>query len=182
VDAVLGMRRDGLRADEIEGVTVRGSAIHVTQLSKQSVETTLDAQMSLPYAISVALLSGGAGFDQFDQAALRRPEVRAFAKRVNVVREQAVADGEEPFVDIALKDGRVLTDRVLVARGDATNPLGEDELRAKFRSTAGVALPPEQVEELENVIDNVAEAERLDALVALLAPRTGETIQRRSVA
>ena len=128
----------------------------------------LDAQMSLPYSIATALSSGGAMLDQYTPDALRRPDVRELAKRVQVTHEPSVENGQEPYVDIELGDGRILTGRVPVAHGDCTNPLSEDELRAKFRTTAGLVLGREQVAQLENTITRVAEMPDVGELVALL--------------
>lgn len=173
VDAILELREnEGLNAEAVSGIVVRGSAIHMTQLAKQEVHTTLDAQMSLPYSISVALLTGGAMFDQYGPDAIRRPDVRALCRNVEVVRDQAVADGEEPYVDVHLRDGRVLSRRVLIARGDSNNPLGEDELRAKFRITAATVLPDSQVDALESAVDRIADMPDIGELLALLVPRS----------
>jgi 2-methylcitrate dehydratase PrpD len=173
IDVILGLRRQyGLTPQAVSKVVVRGSGTHVRQLGKQDVKTTLDAQMSLPYSIAVALTAGSAMIDEYTADALRRPDVRDLAKRVHVVHEPSVADGEEPYVDVELADGRTLGDRVPVARGDHTNPLSEDELRAKFRATAGLALGREQVAQLERAIAGAAELADARELVKLLAPRS----------
>jgi 2-methylcitrate dehydratase PrpD len=129
--------------------------------------------MSLPYSIAAALSSGGAMLDQYNHEALLRSDVRDLARRVTVTYEPSVPNGAEPFVDVVLKDGRVLTGRKKVARGDCTDPLSEDELRGKFRLTAGVAFDAERVAELERTIARVTELADVNELVALLAPRAG---------
>jgi 2-methylcitrate dehydratase PrpD len=171
VDAVLGMRKShGVRSSDVVGVTVRGSRTHVKQLRKQAVETALDAQMSLPYSIAVALETGGAMLDQYTPDALRRPEILALARRVNVVHEPSVADGEEPYVDVELKDGRRLSDRVLMARGDCTTPLSEGELVSKFRTTAGTAYGPAQVALIEKAVREIEKMDNVRALEELMRP------------
>lgn len=169
VDVVLAFRREhNLKSADVAQVKVRGSRTHVKQLSKQDVQTMLDAQMSLPYSIAAALSTGGAMLDQYTPEALRRADVLELANRVRVTHEPSVQDGEEPYVDIELTNGRVLTGRVPVAHGDWTNPLSEDELRAKFRTTAGLVLGRERVAQLENTITRVAEMSDVGELVALL--------------
>jgi 2-methylcitrate dehydratase PrpD len=150
---------------------VRGSRTHVKQLGKQNVLTMLDAQMSLPYSIAAALFTGGAMLDQYTSSALRREEVNELARRVQVIHETSVRDGEEPYVDVELSDGRMLTGRMKVARGDYTNPLSEDELRAKFRTTAGTVFDSKRVAALEQMIAKTDELADVNELVALLVSR-----------
>jgi 2-methylcitrate dehydratase PrpD len=171
VDVVLDLRKSqGVKSSDVAGVTVRGSHTHVKQLRKQAVETLLDAQMSLPYSIAVALETGGAMLDQYTPDALRRPEILALAKRVNVVHEPSVPDGDEPYVDLELKDGRRLSGRVTMARGDCTNPLSEDELVTKFRTTAGTAFGAAQVARIEKAVREVEKMDNVRQLAELMRP------------
>lgn len=171
VDAVLAMRgTHRIKAFDVAKVTVRGSRTHVRQLSKQAVQTTLDAQMSLPYSIAVALETGGAMLDQYTPDALRRPGVLALARRVTVVHDASVPDGAEPYVDVELKNGRHLSERVMVARGDHTNPLSEAELVDKFRTTAGLAFDAAHVARIEKAVRDVARLANVRALDELMRP------------
>jgi 2-methylcitrate dehydratase PrpD len=171
IDAVLDLRREhGISAESVDHVTVRGSPTHVKQLGKQDVKTLLDAQFSIPYCIAVALATGGAMLDQYSTEAICRPEILALARRVEVVVDERVPDGDQPFVEVHLKDGRVLHNRVLIARGDRRNPLSEEELRGKFRITAGQALNKTQVDTLERAVARVADMKDVRELAELLVP------------
>ena len=141
------------------------------QLAKQEAQTLLDAQMSLPYSIAVSLVSGGAMLDQYTADALTRTEVRELARRVHLRLEPTVADGDEPYIDVELKDGRVLTGRVLIARGDSENPLSEDELRAKFRTAASATLNAAHIARLEDTVMRASELSDSRELAALLMSR-----------
>ena len=176
IDAALAFRReDGIRADEVAAVTVRGSPTHMIQLAKQDVSTMLDAQFSLPYGFAVALATGGAMLDQYNAEAIRRPHILDLARRVTIVLDAMVPDGGEPYLDLETKDGRRFTRHVAIARGDSENPLPEDEFRAKFRTAASFALEPDQIAELEATVDNIAEAKDIRSLVKLLIPASRAT-------
>lgn len=170
VDVMLGMRREHkLRAADVKQITVRGSPTHLKQLAKQEVHTLLDAQFSLPYSIATSLVSGGAMLDQYTPAALQRPEVRDLARRVHLKLEASVANGDEPFIDVELNNGGVLTNRVLIARGDCENPLSEEELRTKFRTAAAATLSNAQIARLEETVmraESLADCRELAALLA----------------
>ena len=171
IDVMLNMRRTHqVRAADVKQVTVRGSPTHLKQLAKQEVRTLLDAQFSLPYGIATTLVSGGAMLDQYTPEALKRPNVRDLARRVHLKLEPSVADGAEPYLDVELNNGSVLTERVLIARGDCENPLSEDELRAKFRTAATATLDAAHIEQLETTIMRTSELADSRELAALLAP------------
>ena len=172
IDAILQMRReDGIRPENVDHIVIRGTPTHVKQLGKQAVKTMLDAQFSLPYSVAVTLATGGAMLDQYTPAQLRRPEILALARRVEVVIDAQVSGSEQPFVDVYLTDGRMLTRRVLVPRGDHTNALTEEELRTKFRSNAKLALAGAQVDELEEKVQNIEMIKNVADIAALLIPR-----------
>jgi len=171
LDVMLGLRKvHGLKAADVAKVTVRGSRTHVKQLGKQAVETALDAQMSLPYSIATALETGGAMLDQYTADALRRPEVLALAQRVTVVHEPAVPDGDEPYVDVDLKSGKRITERVAIARGDWQNPLSDVELVNKFRITAGTAFDAAAVAKIEKAVREIEKSDNVRALDELMRP------------
>jgi 2-methylcitrate dehydratase PrpD len=70
IDAALDIReREGLSADDIESVRVETFAIAAHHDNKD-IHHVLDAQMSLPYSVSVALVHGEVGMEQFGD---RRP-------------------------------------------------------------------------------------------------------------
>ena len=172
IDAALTLRREhNLTAQDIARVEVRGNALHLRQLGKQNITTMLDAQFSLPYGIAVALTTGGAMIDQYTPTALRRAPVLELARRIEVVIDAAIEEGAQPFVDIHLLDGRVLSQRILVASGDRSNPLSADALRAKFRTAAGESLDATQLDELEQALARIETMADASELAALLVPR-----------
>jgi 2-methylcitrate dehydratase PrpD len=176
LDVILALRKTRhIQASDVASVKVRGSRTHVKQLGKQAVQTALDAQMSLPYSIATALETGGAMLDQYTAEALRRPSVLALARRVTVTHEPSVPDGAEPYVDVELKNGERLTERVEIARGDCENPLSEAELVEKFRTTAGQVFGAGHLARIEKAVRDIAKAENVRALEELL--RTPATVK-----
>lgn len=168
IDVALQLRAEGIRADEVERITIRGNHLHLVQLGRRDVQSTIEAQFSLPYSVAVALAEGRATLDQYQPGALARPHIRGLVERIEMVLDEAVGEGEQPFIDVTLRDGRMLTRRVLIARGDRRNPLSEDELRAKFRANAAEALTETETGELERLLDGVAELGDVGAIGRLL--------------
>src|SRR6185503_13358789 len=98
--------------------------------------------------VAVILVKGRAGLAEFEDAAVRDPDVLALAGRVSYELDPAI-DYPRQFVgdvEVTLADGRVLRERQDRPRGGPDAPLTRSELEAKFRGNAGLVLPPEQVE------------------------------------
>ena len=77
---------------------------------------------------------------------------------------------EEPYVDVELTDGRLLSGRMRVARGDYTNPLREIEVREKFRAVSGLVFSSDRVARIEEVVSNIEEMKDAGELISLLLP------------
>jgi 2-methylcitrate dehydratase PrpD len=64
-----------------------------------------------------------------------------------------------------MRDGSVHEAELPHQRGGPENPLSADEVRAKFRENAGLALPEEAVESL---VEAILSLEELDDVTGLL--------------
>src|SRR5690606_10957148 len=118
LDVVLSARLEhGFTGADIEKVNIFGSDQTVRQLGKQHAATILDAQMSLPYSVAVALLHGSGQLHYYQEPYLSDPELLDLASRVSVYSETAVTVAREPRLEIFLRDGRRFDGRVDVAKG-----------------------------------------------------------------
>ena len=80
------------------------------------------------------------------------------------------ADYPTAEVRITLTDGRLLTRATGVVRSDAANPVGPDELVAKFLALVGGPLGEPRAREIVEVIEGVDGLKDIRDLTALLAP------------
>lgn len=175
LDVVLDLRaRHGFAPDMIEKVEIVGSAQTVRQLGKQQVETVLDAQMSLPHSVAVALRHGNGELRYYQPPFLTDPELRSLAARVFVTAGREEAGGPEPDVHVHLNDGRVLSGRVDVALGAAANPLGREAIEAKFFSLAGMAIPGERLRAIAAFVSDIAQRPSTLPLLEMLSLRQGD--------
>ena len=72
-------------------------------------------------------------------------------------------------VSVHLKDGRTLTERAERATSGALRGATADEVRAKFRDCAGVALSAGQASAALEMLDNLEELPAVRPLAELLA-------------
>ena len=172
--AVELLRAHPLAAAEIERIVVAvpdpGVPLVLEPLgAKRDPRTEYDAKFSLPYSIAALVVHGRVGVDTYTEQAIRDPDVRALAARVErVQRDFATYPRSFPgWVRIETRAGAVLELELPHQRGGPDNPMGENEVVAKFRENAGLALDAGSVGELETAL---LALESQDDLAACLAP------------
>jgi 2-methylcitrate dehydratase PrpD len=134
---------------------------------KIAPRTVYEAKFSLQYSTAAMLVHGAAGLSAFSEEAIADPRVLDLARRVRYeTKEYETYPAAFPGgVRITMRDGKVLEAELPHQRGGPENPLSADEVRAKFRENAGLALVPEAVESLEAAILSL---EQLDDVTGLL--------------
>jgi 2-methylcitrate dehydratase PrpD len=168
------MRGRLLTADEIEDVVVTVPEAGVSLVlepaeQKRAPRSEYEGKFSLQYSAASMLVRGHVGVGDFTDEAITDPEVLAVARKVRYetpeypTYPQAFPGG----VRVTLTSGETLEGDFPHQRGGPENPLSADEVRAKYRDNAGLALTGRAVAELEEAILGL---ERHDDLGAALAP------------
>ena len=161
-----------LRAEHaLTGGTVRRVRVVLSEMSRRMigtkrVETVLDAQMSVAYALAWIIVSGKLTLDEFTADALRDPGVRALMGKIDLEVDPA-AHGERQTVEVETTDGRRVSSRVEIPRGHWEDPLSDDDLRDKFLALAGAALGS-CAKAAADLVDRIESPGALSELVALL--------------
>jgi 2-methylcitrate dehydratase PrpD len=178
MDAAQRLReRHGIRPEAIAAIRCRTASGPVPRLweplaAKHAPPNGYAAKFSLPYLVAVILVKGRAGLAEFTDAAVRDPDVLAVAGRVGYELDASI-DYPRQFVgdvELTLADGRVLRERQDRPRGGPDAPLSREELEAKFRGNAGLALPGARVEGLIREVAALPAAPSLAGLLRDLAP------------
>jgi 2-methylcitrate dehydratase PrpD len=172
LDAVQALLRDEpLRPDEVARVTVT-SVPFVERMAEPAPPNMLAAKFSVPYAIATAIVTGGTGVPAFLDPVRDDRRVQELARRVEVRSDPAMSmrSSGEPTarVEVAVRDGRVLTKTASVVHGDADNPVPREVLVAKFLDLAGRAISASharQVVELVAALDRLKNVRDLGALL-----------------
>lgn len=175
-----GLRAPSARAappapDEIVEVRCRTAAGPLPRLweplaQKRAPQNGYAAKFSLPYLVAVILVKGRAGLAEFEDEAVRDPEVLAVASRVGYELDPAI-DYPRQFVGhvrIRARDGRELEARQDHPRGGADFPMTLDELEAKFRGNAGLVMSAERASRVIRTVHSLAGDESLRGLVESL--------------
>jgi 2-methylcitrate dehydratase PrpD len=129
------------------------------------------SKMSIPYGLAVALITGKAGIDQFNDEHVNDPSILALTKKVIVSADDKISalvpQQRAAIVEIQMNDGTCLSERVDYPKGEPENPLSEEELRDKFSLLAAYAQKSSA--EIQKIIQAVNSAkDRLPELFYLL--------------
>ena len=166
-DSMLALRAGhALTADNVRRVRVVFSEMSRRMIGTRRVDTVLDAQMSVAYALAWILLRGRLTLDEFTPEALRDGAARALMDRIDL-EVDAAAHGERQTVEVETTDGRRFSSRVETPRGHWDAPLSDAELREKFLMLAGHALGPCAVAAAD-LIDTIEGPGVLPTLLGLL--------------
>ena len=142
--------------------TTRATKLHVGWPYEPNSLTT--AQMNLPFCVAVLLHDREFFVDQVTAKSIRRPDVLATTKKIEVVEDpQFDALGDEGRhgveLDVELRDGTSYSDKVLHAKGSDKHPMSEEEVLRKFDLLASRVLSRPRVEKLRDTLLNL---EKLD--------------------
>jgi 2-methylcitrate dehydratase PrpD len=142
--AVLELKRQGLRADNVVSIDCAVAPGALRPMGYPRPRNAFESKFSMPYAIATAVLDERLGIASFETAATQRPAALALMEHIHAWEDpqQAIEDpvsanlswGYRGYARVSarLTDGRTLTARVDVAPGTAHDPLSWDDLRGKF--------------------------------------------------
>ncbi len=141
VDCAIALARSGVRAEEIDTLVCAVGEGTVHRLweplaLKQSPPNGYGAKFSTPDCIAVGFLTGDAGLEAFEDAAISDPLRRALAARVSYVIDPA-----NPYpraftghIRATLRNGEIREFRQGHMRGGVNAPLSDAEIIAKYRA------------------------------------------------
>ncbi len=147
IDAALLVRdRTSLTPEDIDEISVHVYPAADDLLRDVEPTTPYAAKFSLPYTIAVAVCRGHV--DLADFVDVTAEDIGSVIEKVRVVRDDALGD-EYPVkwpsrVEIRFRDGTRANAEIDYPRGDARNPLTNDELEKKFRTLTSTILRTEQ--------------------------------------
>ncbi|HEV8458425.1 MAG TPA: MmgE/PrpD family protein [Methylomirabilota bacterium] len=174
IDGTLELRRaHGLRPEQVAEVTVGVNAIVPKILIHSDPRTGLQAKFSAEFAAAAALTEGRVGLTTFTDDTVQDARIRAMMKRVRMVVDSAIPGELERHmwtrVTIRLADGRVLSVGPREVPGHPSNPLPLQALREKFSECASVALPPDRVDSVREIVEGLDACPDLRSLTAILS-------------
>jgi len=181
VDAARELRTRGARSDEIAAVRASIPAPGIPLVAepaqyKRRPRTAYDAKFSLQYSVAAMLVHGTVDVTTYTAGAIGDPDVLELAERVEC-EGGTFPTYPKAFpgsVEVVLRDGRSLASTVEYQRGGEQSPMTLEDVVAKYRANAALALPTADIDELESAILTLDEARDLSGLRAIRRARAKE--------
>jgi 2-methylcitrate dehydratase PrpD len=162
-----------VEADEVDEVVVTVPEAAVALVlepvaPKQAPRSEYEAKFSLQYSTAAMLVHGRVGVRTYSEEEIGDPRVLALAGKVRYeVRDYPSYPAAFPGgVRIRLRDGRVLEADAPYQLGGPENPMSADDVRAKFRGNAALALDDAALAALEEAVLTLEEQADVRALLA----------------
>ena len=174
LDSLLAIARaERLAADQVKRVVVTTIPFG-PRMAEPAPTSMLEAKFSIPYAVAAALVLGRADVSAFVEPALSDPRIRSLAARVEVRVDPKMSPRSVDYptarVEVALKDGRILTGSTTVVRGDFADPVPREEVVEKFVALVSDVLGADRARAVVEIVDRAETLKDVRDLTALLAP------------
>ena len=163
IDACFKLRSRIEQIDQIEAVTVHGSALLLAR-GDRPVRNERDARVSIHHCVACALLIGAAGVSEFERVTVIRPDIAKLREKVRAELDSSLPDGAAR-VTLRLMSGETATETVTCPRGSLADPLGDRDIEAKLRD--GVRAGGSDWN-TEQIIEAVWQIDRCDDISSLM--------------
>jgi 2-methylcitrate dehydratase PrpD len=127
--------------------------------SKRRPPSSIDAKYSIPFTVAIAAQTGGVTLRDYTDDALVAPDVLAMAQRVSYVVDPEI---NRTAVEIKGRNGASYKKTVTAIPGDPRNPVSQSDVEAKFRDCVSFSHRPVRPENVERVIELVANLDKVD--------------------
>ncbi len=175
LDATLALvHHERFEPKEVDWIRVITVPFGAERMAGGYPENMLAAKFSIPYAVAASIIRDSTDVTAFYEDAIADPRIHDLAQKVEVDSDPQMSvrrlDYPSARVSIGLKDGRVLTESTIVARGDATNPVPREVLVDKFMYLSTPVLGKERATKVVELVGHLDELSDIRELIGLLVP------------
>jgi len=176
IDSLLGiLKMEPVTPEQVEQITVRiyKEGTFYTATEPQNI---LDAQFSMPYTLAVVFYEKQALLDQYTDEKIRQPHLRALAQKVKIEFDPALDEDyvqkkkNANILEIRLKDGRLLQNRVDYPKGSLQNPFSDEEILGKFKGLSTPAIGKDKPLRILRLWEGLETLDDMNSLGKLLQP------------
>lgn len=134
--------------------------------------TPEEAKFSMPYCVCAALVKGKYGLREIEADCISDPAIRTLIDKVKIEADQSLESlhpkrkGAEVY--ITLEDGRILSRRVDLPKGEAENPVSHDDLIRKFINCTDHCYNDQKRKEIVNGIFNIDQMDNVGDFISML--------------
>lgn len=171
IDGVIRLRgKYELKPEEVTGIICKVSKFCLDAACREDPQDGLDAKFSVRYCVALALVEGKVREDLFTDEKVFDPVIRALMDRVRV-REKLELHDSEAEVNIQLRNGTVLNQRVYHTLGSPENPISDQGLEEKARNILDSIFPRQRIEMILEKLWAFESLKNITEFTGLLAVR-----------
>ena len=175
--ALLIVKEHDIKPKDVAEITAIGGAVFqdiFTGDERAAPSCSIDAKLSLPFILGVAVSRGNVILEDFTSSGLSNPVAVELARKVKYHVDQKFvrAEIEATVVEIKIRSGQKYSKQVPFVCGHPQNPIAREDLLAKFRDCARYSITPLSPERIDTIIDTVDKLEQvkdISQLIQLLA-------------
>jgi len=172
IDVVeLAVKKSDISVKDIEAMTVVVDEVAYAA-ENHNPTSGEEGQFSIPFAVALMLIKGSAAAPLFNDENIEDQEVRSLMRRIKVVGDSSRIEDfphkKGALVEIEMKNGELVHERILAAKGEPEFPMNQADMERKFLSLARGTLGS-SAELLMGMVLNMEKYENLDFLSASLS-------------
>ncbi|CAN5809202.1 MmgE/PrpD family protein [soil metagenome] len=169
LDCALDWRRQNPGAT-VERVLARGNPLLLQRTDRPEIATGREAQVSLQHAVAAALVLGKAGLEQFTDACVNDPAVKAMRRKIEVASDPGISTIAVEM-EFWTADGKKHSVSTQAARGSSANPLKDAEIEQKLTEEAKSWRPGHDIRPLIDAVWALDKSADVSNLAAMTVPR-----------
>jgi 2-methylcitrate dehydratase PrpD len=163
---LLAVDEHRFKADDVQAIEAR--------ITKGGAHTVNDREMpdiNLQYLFAVALMDGNVSFAAaHDLERMSDPAIRALRSRVTLIGDATLDEGKYPaIVQVTLKGGKTVCQRVDSFRGKAENPMSTEEVEKKARDLIEPVMGADKTRKLIETVRGLEKVKKARDLRPLLS-------------
>lgn len=177
IDGVLELvKKNDVKPEQVQSIEIGVNSILPRVLQYPEPKSPEEAQFSMPYVVTAAVMSRKVDLDELSQEKVSDPKRKEFMKKIKLTihpewdaeaSKNPELAGTNPLT-IKLKNGKELFRDCVYYKGGPEEPLTAEEMAEIYRPMARKVLPAravKRIEELTMDLENVRDLTELNALL-----------------
>jgi 2-methylcitrate dehydratase PrpD len=164
-------KKYNVTADQVVSIDAKVPDMVMRECLHHHPQTALEGKFSQEFTVAIALLEGSVLLSQVTDEKVRAPETQSLIEKIKVVEHKATPS--DPYsLTVTLKTGEKYVEEIGDVDEVLKRNLSEEEIIAKYRDCASLALAPNDVENSIRLVQNLEQLSDIKQLTSILAKRT----------
>ena len=148
IDGCIQLRNEhGLKSADIAEIHLKVHPLVLELTGKKTPRVGLEGKFSVYHSAAAAIIDGEAGEEQYSDAKVSDAETITLRDKVNAVVDKSIKE-DGAYIEIRMKDGKVLKKRVEHAIGSLARPMSDADLEKKFSLLCAPHLSKQRIADL----------------------------------